>query len=75
VQERLDVGAAEPGRILALIGAAGPQGRRQAHQRADDLVEPGAGLLAAPARKIMGSPALAASRSQSWLMPVKVSQP
>src|ERR1019366_9564169 len=57
VQERLDVGAAEPGRIPALIGPAGAQGPRRAPQRADDLVEPGPRLLAAPARQIMSSPA------------------
>jgi hypothetical protein len=38
VQERLDVGTAEPGRILSPIVATGAEGRGQAHHRAGNLI-------------------------------------
>ena len=58
MQERLDVGAAEGGGVLPAVLPADAQGRRQPDHRADDLVQPGAGLLAPPPRQVVGGPCL-----------------
>ena len=58
MQERLNIGAAEGGRVLAMVLPAGPQGLRQPDDRAGDLVQPGAGLPAPPFRQVMGGPGL-----------------